>query len=52
MWTEPNGTPFEMVGTAVWEIDEEGLLRHNGVERNAYEVYDMITRGNGLKNLF
>jgi hypothetical protein len=27
MGTEPNGAP--MVGTAVWEVGKDGLLRHN-----------------------
>jgi hypothetical protein len=42
--TEANGAPIEMVGTAVWEVGRDGLLRHNWVERNAWEVYDRITR--------
>ncbi len=33
MGTKPNGVPFEMSGTAVWEVGEDGLLRHNWVER-------------------
>lgn len=33
------GSPFEMLGTAVWEIRPNGLLAHNWVERNALEVY-------------
>lgn len=37
------GTPFEMIGTAVWEVRPDGLLAHNWVERNALEVHrDMI----------
>jgi hypothetical protein len=43
MGTKPDGAPFEMVGTAVWEVDEDGLLRHNWVERNAWEVYGTLT---------
>lgn len=36
-------TPFEMIGTAVWEVRPDGLLAHNWVERNALEVHrDMI----------
>ena len=35
--TEANGAPIEMVGT-------DGLLRHNWVERNAWEVYGRLTR--------
>jgi len=45
MGTEPNGAPFEMTGTAVWEVGEDGLLRHNWVERNAFEVHGQITQG-------
>ena len=45
MNTEPNGAPFVMTGTAVWEVGEDGLLRHNWVERNAFEVYGQITKG-------
>lgn len=45
MNTEPNGVPFEMSGTAVWEVGEDGLLRHNWVERNAFEVHGQITKG-------
>ncbi|HEX4506757.1 MAG TPA: nuclear transport factor 2 family protein [Alphaproteobacteria bacterium] len=45
MGTEPNGIPFEMVGTAVWEIGDDGLLRHNWVERNAWEIYGRISGG-------
>jgi limonene-1,2-epoxide hydrolase len=47
MGTEPNGAPFEMTGTAVWEVGEDGLLRHNWVERNAFEVHGQITQGSG-----
>lgn len=37
------GTPFEMLGTAVWEVRADGLLQHNWVERNSLEVHrDMI----------
>jgi hypothetical protein len=43
MGTEPNGAPIEMVGTAVWEVGEDGLLRHNWVDRNAWEVHGAIT---------
>jgi hypothetical protein len=37
MGTEPTGVPFEMTGTAVWEAGKDGRLRHNWVERNAFE---------------
>ncbi|MNM24711.1 SnoaL-like domain protein [compost metagenome] len=37
------GTPFEMLGTAVWQVRADGLLQHNWVERNALEVHrDLI----------
>ena len=52
MGTEPNGAPFEMCGTAVWEVGTDGLLRHNWVERNAFEVYGAITRSDGRHNVF
>ena len=51
MGTEPNGVPFEMCGTAVWEIGEDGLLRHNWVERNAWEVHAHISAAD-RKNVF
>jgi hypothetical protein len=51
MGTEPNDAPFEMTGTAVWEIGEDGRLRHNWVERNADEVYGAITRSDGRHNV-
>jgi hypothetical protein len=44
MGTEPNGALIEMVGTAVWEVGRDGMLLHNWVERNAWEVYGSITR--------
>jgi SnoaL-like domain len=43
MGTEPNGAPIDMVGTAVWEVGDDGLLRHNWVDRNAWEVHGAIT---------
>jgi hypothetical protein len=43
MNTEPNGAPIEMVGIAIWEVGEDGLLRHNWVDRNAWEVHGSIT---------
>jgi ketosteroid isomerase-like protein len=52
MGTEPNGAPFEMTGIAVWEVDEDGLLRHNWVERNAFEVHGAISRAGGRRNVF
>ena len=52
MGTEPNGAPFEMCGTAIWEVGADGLLRHNWVERNAFEVYGAISRSDGRHNVF
>src|SRR5262245_31042969 len=52
MGTEPNGAPFEMCGTAIWEVGADGLLRHNWVERNAFEVYGAIVRSDGRHNVF
>jgi hypothetical protein len=52
MGVVPNGAPFEMTGTAVWEVGADGLLRHNWVERNAFEVYGAITREDGMNNVF
>src|SRR5262245_38239520 len=37
MGFEPCGTAFEMIGTAVWHVRDDGLLQHNWVERNALE---------------
>lgn len=52
MGTDPNGVPFEMTGTAVWEVGSDGLLRHNWVERNAFEVHGAIARSDGSHNIF
>jgi hypothetical protein len=52
MGTEANDAPFEMTGTAIWEVGEDGLLRHNWVERNAYEVHGAITRPDARHNTF
>ena len=52
MGTEANGAPFEMCGTAIWEVGSDGLLRHNWVERNAFEVYGAITRADQRHNVF
>jgi hypothetical protein len=40
--TEPRGEPITMVGTAVFAVREDGVLQHNWVERNAWEVYDRL----------
>jgi hypothetical protein len=52
MGTQANGAPFEMTGTAVWEVGPDGLLRHNCVERNAFEVHGAITREDARPNTF
>jgi SnoaL-like polyketide cyclase len=39
MGSEPCGSPIDMTGTAILHIDEDGLLRHNWVERSALEVH-------------
>jgi hypothetical protein len=52
MGTEPNGAPFEMFGTAVLDVGPDGRLRHNWVERNAFEVHGAITREDGRENSF
>ncbi|MFA6112703.1 MAG: nuclear transport factor 2 family protein [Sphingomonas sp.] len=52
MGTAPNGVPFEMTGTAVWEVGPDGLLRHNWVERNAFEVHGAVSRSDGTANVF
>ncbi|MFG2075679.1 ester cyclase [Nonomuraea maritima] len=44
--TEPDGQPIEMSGTAVWIVGEDGKLRSNKVERNAFEVYQQLTTSN------
>ena len=41
-----------MTGTAVWQVGEDGRLRHNWVERNAFEVYGVISRKGGKVNVF
>jgi hypothetical protein len=40
--TEANNVYFEMTGTAVWAVSQNGLLEHNWVERNAFEVYAVL----------
>lgn len=42
--TAPNGAPIDMSGTAIWHVREDGLLQHNWVERNAYEVHRRLTK--------
>jgi hypothetical protein len=38
MGFESCGSPIDMTGTAVLNVGEDGLLRHNWVERSALEV--------------
>jgi hypothetical protein len=38
MGSEPCGSSIDMTGTAVLDVGEDGLLRHNWVERSALEV--------------
>jgi hypothetical protein len=33
-----------MLGTAIFAVREDGLLEHNWVERNAWEVYGRLVR--------
>jgi hypothetical protein len=40
--TKPGLEPISMLGTAVFAIREDGLLQHNWVERNAWEVYGSL----------
>ncbi|MGF6709598.1 limonene-1,2-epoxide hydrolase [Luteibacter sp. W1I16] len=42
MGLEPCGTPFDMTGTAIWHVREDGLLQHNWVERSALEVHRAV----------
>ncbi|MFM0394595.1 ester cyclase [Paraburkholderia phytofirmans] len=39
MGSESCGSPIDMTGTAVLHVGEDGLLRHNWVERSALEVF-------------
>ena len=40
--TKPGMEPISMLGTAVFAVREDGLLQHNWVERNAWEVYGSL----------
>lgn len=42
MGMEPCQTPFEMTGTAILHVREDGLLQHNWVERSALEVHRQL----------
>jgi hypothetical protein len=41
-----------MMAMAVWEVGEDGRLRHNWIERNAFEVHGVISRKGGKVNVF
>jgi len=41
---KPDQKPFVLTATAVWAVDAEGRLEHNWVERNAWEVYQQLTK--------
>jgi len=40
--TTPGHEPILMLGTAIFEVREDGLLLHNWVERNAWELYGRL----------
>jgi hypothetical protein len=48
MGSEPSGLPIDMTGTAVLHVGEDGLLRHNWVERSALEVLRSSGGQNGI----
>jgi hypothetical protein len=43
--TEPDQQPIDLIGTAVWQVGEDGRLLHNWVERNSLEVYRRLIAG-------
>ena len=45
MGSEPSGLPIDMTGTAVLHVGDDGLLRHNWVERSALEVLRSVAAG-------
>jgi hypothetical protein len=45
MGTAPNQEPIRLTGIAVWAIREDGMLLHNWVERNSWELYRRLTDG-------
>ena len=45
MGMAPCQSPFEMTGTAVLHVREDGLLQHNWVERSALEVHRQLSAG-------
>jgi steroid delta-isomerase-like uncharacterized protein len=39
---EPCQSPISFTGTAVWELDENGKLLHNHVERASWELFNRL----------
>lgn len=50
--TQSNGASIEMTGTAVWELGPDVPLRHNWVERKAFEVHGAFSREGARANIF
>jgi hypothetical protein len=54
--TQSDGRPIHMLGTAVLDVAEDGMLLRNRVHRNAHEVFLQLTgaadcdSGHGLTN--
>ena len=48
--TAPRREPIAMQGTAVFAVRADGLLQHNWVERNAWEVFGSITAAADMAN--
>jgi hypothetical protein len=41
--TEPDGSVITLVGNAIIAVGEDGLIHHNWVDRNAYEVHGHLS---------
>jgi hypothetical protein len=39
---KPDQKPFVLTATAIWAVGPDGRLKHNWVERNAWEVYSQL----------
>jgi hypothetical protein len=39
---EPDQKPYVLTATAIWAVGPDGRLKHNWVERNAWEVYSQL----------
>ena len=50
MGSEPSGLPIDMTGTAVLQVDQDGWLRHNWVERSALEVLRSVEASKRRRN--